>query len=151
MQDNQSTTRPIESPSLSPLPPPIRPTLTSPIRRQWNTTPREGWPRQWMGYTKDGNNARVERKESCGQHYFSHWVLRRLHITRDTEENKWRRTHVTPAHFIDSPIILCGKLQESISKNTDFNEFHTGTHLHWKARTSRECCGTEGAKAEDIW
>ena len=53
-----------------------------------------------MGYKKGGRDARAEERELHGQHSFFHRVLVRLHMIRDTEGNKPRRTNVTPLHFV---------------------------------------------------
>ena len=42
-----------------------------------------------MGYTKDGSDVRAAEKESSGQHTFSHWVLMKLHMIRDTERGRF--------------------------------------------------------------
>ena len=45
-----------------------------------------------MEHTKDGSNARAEKKEPCGQHSFSHWVLMRLHMVRKTERDRSKQS-----------------------------------------------------------
>lgn len=101
------TTRRIYLPQLSSLPSPIRPTSISSNRGRLHATLRRGWLQgdgnyrgQWMGYKKNRSDARAEERESCQQHSFSYWVLMGLHIIRDKEGNRPRRTNVTPFHFV---------------------------------------------------
>ena len=78
---------------------PTRPTSIRSNRSRWNTTLRQGWQqgdvkgwRQWMGYTKDGSNARAEENEPCEQHSLSHWVLMRLDMIRDMERDRSKQS-----------------------------------------------------------
>lgn len=60
-------------------------------------------------------------------------------------------THNFTLHHLTPSILLRRKLPENTLDNPNSTYFHTATHLHWKARTSRGCCDTDETKAEDIW
>ena len=79
-------------PTIMPLPGSIFMQLTTCLLLGSASTPPQ--------YTKDRSNARAEETEPCGQHSFSHWVLMRLHMIRDTERDKSRRANVTSPHFV---------------------------------------------------
>lgn len=54
----------------------------------------------------------------------------------------WKGTNregPTLHHHLTPPILLSGKLLENTLDNPNSTYFHTATHLHWKARTSRGC------------
>ena len=81
-----------------------------------------------MVYTKNGSDARAEEKESCGKNSFSHWVLMRLRMIRDTEGNKPRRTNVAPLQF-DYP--LARKTTGRHTWQPWFCHNHTVAHGRW--------------------
>ena len=60
-----------------------------------------------MGYTKDGSDAQAEEKEPCQHHSCSHWVLMRLHLTRDTERDRLKQQPNAFARY-PSPPFLAG-------------------------------------------
>lgn len=61
--------------------------------------------------------------------------------------SKLRKTNIT---LLQLSILLHEKILESTPDNFDFTDFHTVTHLHWKARTSRRCWDSDKAKMEKI-
>ncbi len=95
-RSKQPTTRRIRPPPLSSLP--SRPTLTSPNRWGWNTISTR-LATKWWKWSKITDGVRKGRKrwekESCEQRSFSRWVLMRLHMIRDRERDKSRRTNFT--------------------------------------------------------
>ena len=68
-------------------------------------------------------------KDSCGQHSFSHWVLMRLHMTRDEEKDISWRTNPTLSHLTIT----------YYSSQERFNEFPHGGHLHLPSLEGTHC------------
>ena len=107
-------------------------------------------------------------KESCEQHSFSHWVLMRLHMIRDRERDKSRRTNLTQPHLTNHllsfskncwqahsaaliQIISARRSPTFTRRNAHLEDVVSPTRQRWKTFCNRLTGPQLGAKNSKPW